>query len=154
MKTREAILELRKSLHLTQDEFADRILVTRQAVSRWENGDTVPNTDTLKLISRTFHVSVDYLLGRPILLCQSCGMPLQEDSDKGTEADGSHSEEFCTYCYQHGAFTQELDMEEIIEINLKHLDLWNASSGLNLTEDEARISLRQFLPTLKRWKQE
>ena len=37
---------------MSQDELADKIMVTRQAVSRWENGDTVPNTDTLKLLSK------------------------------------------------------------------------------------------------------
>ena len=61
METRDAILELRKSLSLSQDEFAEKLLITRQAVSRWENGETIPNTDTLKLIAETFNVSADYL---------------------------------------------------------------------------------------------
>lgn len=74
METKEMILKLRKSLDLSQDEFAGRLFVTRQAVSRWENGDTIPNTETLKLIAETFQVSVDYLLGHPARLCQSCGM--------------------------------------------------------------------------------
>ena len=43
METMEAILELRKKLNISQDEFARRLSVTRQAVSRWENGDTIPN---------------------------------------------------------------------------------------------------------------
>ena len=51
MKTKEAILQLRKSLGLSQEEFADKLFVTRQAVSRWENGETVPNSDTLQLIA-------------------------------------------------------------------------------------------------------
>ena len=59
METMEAILELRKKLNISQDEFARRLSVTRQAVSRWENGDTIPNIDTLKLIAETFEVSVD-----------------------------------------------------------------------------------------------
>ncbi len=80
METRDAILELRRSLNLTQDEFAEKLLVTRQAVSRWENGDTTPNIDTLKLIAKTFDVSVDYMLGDPAGQCQSCGMILEKDS--------------------------------------------------------------------------
>ena len=49
METKNIILKLRTGRGMSQDELADKIMVTRQAVSRWENGDTVPNTDTLKL---------------------------------------------------------------------------------------------------------
>lgn len=97
METMEAILELRKKLNISQDEFARRLSVTRQAVSRWENGDTIPNIDTLKLIAETFEVSVDYLLGHTVGQCQSCGLVLEKDSDKGTECDGSKSEEYCSF---------------------------------------------------------
>ena len=71
METKTAILELRKRRHWSQDELAEKLAVTRQAVSRWENGETVPNTDTLKLMAQIFEVSVDYLLGQPAQLCQS-----------------------------------------------------------------------------------
>ena len=71
METKNTILELRKYLNLSQNEFAEKLSVTRQAVSRWENGDTVPNIDTLKLIADTFDVSVDFLLGRFIRQCLS-----------------------------------------------------------------------------------
>lgn len=47
MDTKNIILKLRTERGMSQDELADKIMVTRQAVSRWENGDTVPNTDTL-----------------------------------------------------------------------------------------------------------
>ncbi len=51
METKEIIHELRTRRGLSQDELAEKIFVTRQAVSRWENGETVPNVDTLKLLS-------------------------------------------------------------------------------------------------------
>lgn len=47
METKEIIRELRAKNGLSQDELAEKIFVTRQAVSRWENGETVPNTETL-----------------------------------------------------------------------------------------------------------
>ena len=53
METKKIILKLRTERGMSQDELADKIMVTRQAVSRWENGDTVPNTDTLKLFFGT-----------------------------------------------------------------------------------------------------
>ena len=138
METKDAILELQRYLNLSQNEFAERLFVTRQAVSRQENGDTIPDTGTLKLIAKTFDVSVDYLLGLPIGQCQSCGMILVKNSDKGTECDGSKSEEYCTFCYH----------------NLLDLDNWNRTNGLDLTKQEARTALLSFLPSLKRWKKE
>ena len=50
METKKIILKLRTERGMSQDELANKVMVTRQAVSRWENGDTVPNTDTLRLI--------------------------------------------------------------------------------------------------------
>lgn len=152
MEVRDAILELRKGLSLSQDDFAQKLLVTRQAVSRWENGDTVPTVDTIKLIAKTFEVSVDYLLGHPAGQCQSCGMMLEKDCDKGTESDGSKSEEYCVFCYQQGNFAHDISMEEMIEHNLRDLDNWNEAAGLQVTEQEARTQLMAFLPTLKRWR--
>jgi len=65
MKTKDIILELRKQRGLSQDELATKVTVTRQAVSRWENGETIPNTETLKLLSKEFDVSINKLLGEP-----------------------------------------------------------------------------------------
>lgn len=152
METRKAILELRKSRGLTQAEFAQALAVTRQAVSRWETGDTIPSTDTLKLIAKAFDVPADYLLGDPAGQCQSCGMMLVQDGDKGTESDGSRSETYCASCFQKGAFTKDITMEEMARLNLQALDEWNASMGLRLTEQEAKAQLLEFLPTLKRWR--
>ena len=78
METKNIILKLRMQKGLSQDELAEKIMVTRQAVSRWENGETVPNTETLKLLSREFDVSINTLLGEPRkLICQCCGMPME-----------------------------------------------------------------------------
>ena len=63
MKTKEIIKNLREKHNLTQDELAEHLMVTRQAVSRWETGETEPNTETLKLLSKEFNVSINILLG-------------------------------------------------------------------------------------------
>lgn len=47
METREILKNLREKNDLTQEQLAERIQVTRQAISRWETGETQPNTDTL-----------------------------------------------------------------------------------------------------------
>lgn len=50
MDTKDVILELRTKKGLSQDELAEKVFVTRQAVSRWENGETVPNTTHVETI--------------------------------------------------------------------------------------------------------
>ena len=92
METKVVILDLRTKSGLSQTELAENDFVTRQAVSRWENGETIPNTETLKLLSKLFDVSINTLLGSPQeLFCQCCGMPL-EDSNISKETDGFFNE--------------------------------------------------------------
>ena len=86
MNTKDILYHLRTERGLSQDELAAKIFVTRQAVSRWETGETTPNVETLKLLSAFFNVSINTLLGSPRqLICQCCGMPL-EDSVKSRTA--------------------------------------------------------------------
>ena len=58
----EKITALRKKACITQEEFADRLGVTRQAVSKWESGSAYPETDTIIRIAELFGVTCDYLL--------------------------------------------------------------------------------------------
>ena len=107
MEVKDIIFQLRTKNNLSQDELAEKVYVTRQAVSRWENGDTVPNIETLKLLSKLFNVSINTLLGSPQqLVCQCCGMPLQDDSIS-KEKDGLFNEEYCKWCYSDGDFTMD-----------------------------------------------
>ncbi|MDL2241972.1 zinc ribbon domain-containing protein [Bacteroidales bacterium OttesenSCG-928-L03] len=87
-----------------------------------------------------------------VKICQSCGMSLDGDETKGTNKDGSLSDEYCVYCFADGAFTRIVTMEEMIESNLEYLDHWLEETGQNMTVDEARAQLMQYLPTLNRWK--
>ena len=115
METKKIILKLRTERGMSQDELANKVMVTRQAVSRWENGDTVPNTDTLKLLSKEFDVSINTLLGEPRkLICQCCGMPIDDDSILGRDKDGTLNEEYCKWCYADGTYTYN-DMDELID---------------------------------------
>lgn len=66
MKLEEKLLKLRKEFGLSQEELGDKIDVSRQAVSKWENGETKPDIDKLKLIAEIYNVSYDYLLNDDI----------------------------------------------------------------------------------------
>lgn len=84
--------------------------------------------------------------------CQCCGMPLDDPKDRGTEADGSPSRDYCRYCYQNGAFTApDATVEDMIAFNLK----FNAENGHPFgPQEQAEQMLRAWLPTLKRWKRD
>ena len=63
MTLREKLIVLRDRAGLSQMELADRLGVSRQAVSRWESGDTTPSVDKLKSLAKIYGVSLDWLLG-------------------------------------------------------------------------------------------
>ena len=128
-----------------QDSLAEKVFVTRQAVSRWENGETVPNTDTLKLLSKLFDVSINTLLGSPRrLVCQCCGMPL-EDSILSKEPDGSFNEDYCKWCYADGKFAYT-DLDTLISFCAEHM------ANEIQSPEQIRQYLEGYLPTLKHWK--
>ncbi len=78
-------------------------------------GETVPNTETLKLLSKEFDVSINTLLGEPRkLICQCCGMPIKDDSILGRDKDGTLNEEYCKWCYADGTYTYS-NMDDLID---------------------------------------
>ena len=145
METKDVIYSLRTENGLSQDELAEKVFVTRQAVSRWENGETVPNTETLKLLSKLFDVSINTLLGSPQkLFCQCCGMPL-EDKIIGKDKDGTPNESYCKWCYADGTYTYS-NMDDLIDVCIPHM------LNESFSEEQARAYLKQVLPTLDYWK--
>ena len=62
MKLSDKLIELRKEKGWSQEDFAEKLDVSRQAISRWENGTALPDAQNLLRISRLFNVTVDYLL--------------------------------------------------------------------------------------------
>ena len=62
MEFNEKLQELRRSRGLTQEELAEKLYVSRTAVSKWESGRGYPNIDSLQAISGFFSVTVDELL--------------------------------------------------------------------------------------------
>lgn len=146
METKNIILQLRTQKGMSQDELAEKIMVTRQALSRWENGETVPNTETLKLLSKEFDVSINTLLGEPRkLICQCCGMPLEDEAILSHNSDGTLNEDYCKWCYADGTYTYS-DMDELIDVCAKHM------VNENCSEAQARAYMKELLPKLDYWK--
>ena len=62
MSLAKKMIELRKQNGLSQQDLADRLGVSRQAISRWETGAVQPLADSVKSLAQVFQVSTDYLL--------------------------------------------------------------------------------------------
>ena len=147
MEVKDVLKNLREKHALTQEEMAQRVNVTRQAVSRWETGETQPNTDMLKVLSREFDVSINTLLGSPrTLFCQCCGMPLSEDSMISREPDGSFNEDYCTWCYADGKFVYA-DKASLLDFLVSSLP-----NPENKSESERRSFFDSHLSQLKHWR--
>lgn len=145
METKDIILELRTQNGMSQDELAEKVYVTRQAVSRWENGYTTPNTETLKLLSKLFDVSINTLLGSPrTLICQCCGMPL-DDPSISREQNGEFNEDYCKWCYTDGKFVYT-NLEQITDFLVEHM------SNEQFPPEQARAYFEASLPKLEHWK--
>jgi hypothetical protein len=80
------------------------------------------------------------------LVCQSCGMPIDKTELRGTEKDGSKSEEYCKYCFQQGAFTEGHKTFEEMETRI--VDQMSQQKMSQKQVDEAVDKLF----TLKRWR--
>lgn len=146
METKDIIFKLRTKNNLSQDDLAEKVFVTRQAVSRWEKGETIPNTETLKLLSKLFNISINTLLGSPRrLVCHCCGMPL-EDSNISKEIDGSFNEEYCKWCYSDGKHVytnHEYERKQNVNCdpNLREV-LWD----FDLAEKISNVRLKNHKP--------
>ena len=138
------IAGIRKEKKMTQAELAEKVFVTRQAVSRWETGETQPNTETLKLLSKLFDVSINTLLGSPRqLICQCCGMPL-DDSVTSRDTDGSFNEDYCKWCYTDGKFVYT-SLGQLVDFLVEHF------SSEQFPPEQARAYYEANLPKLKHW---
>ena len=148
METQDILKNLREKKHLTQEELAERVQVTRQAVSRWETGETQPNTDTLKALSQEFGVSINTLLGSPRkLICQCCGMPLSEDDMISCEPDGSYNEDYCKWAWSRMVILYTSRKKICWDYLTEHMP-----NPDHLENGVRRVQFDAYLSQLKYWK--
>ena len=78
-------------------------------------------------------------------------MPLSETAGNlGTNVDGSHTFEYCSFCFQNGEFTNPSQtLEEMIQSSVD-----NMTADLNMPTEKAAELANSFIPTLKRWKKD
>jgi len=84
-------------------------------------------------------------------ICQSCGMPMVTPEEFGTNSDGSVNKNYCAYCIKDGKFTNNLTLDEQVEIGLKYYQPY-AEAKTQEEKDLVRQQSKEFLSTLRRWK--
>ena len=141
------IQDVRKASGLSQGKFAGKLFVTRQAVSRWENGETTPTIDTLKSMLEFFKVDANQFF-EVSLVCQSCSMRLEKPEDMGQNSDKSINLEYCRYCFEGGKLDDSWTIDSLIDLEVS---LYK-DSGETFDEKAVRAEYGQKLPKLKRWK--
>ncbi|CCV63879.1 Predicted transcriptional regulator [Alteracholeplasma palmae J233] len=142
MEISERLKHLRENLNLTQNQFAEKLFITRQAVSKWELGKSTPDLNTLKLISSTFNVSIESLLGiKNNLYCECCGMPLDKTSINLENSD------YCKWCFTDSKVIYT-DINSLVDACLPYF----LESNDKINELEAKITLKNILEKLPYWK--
>ena len=63
MEFNEKLQKLRTNENMTQEELAEKLYVSRAAISKWESGRGYPSIDSLKAIAKYFHITIDELIG-------------------------------------------------------------------------------------------
>ena len=82
MELKEKLVALRKEKGLTQLVVAEKLDVSRQAISRWELGTALPSTDNLKSLSELYGVPVDYLINEETERVNSEGNNKKENEER------------------------------------------------------------------------
>ena len=81
-------------------------------------------------------------------VCQSCGMPLAEPVQYGSNSDGTPNLEYCTYCFQKGGFTNpSMKQDEMVDLVTR---FWADRNGVAL--GSARRTVGPMIAGLKRWR--
>ena len=115
MTLREKLIVSRNKAGLSQMELADRLGVSRQAVSRWESGDTTPTMDKLKSLARIYGVSLDWL-------CSDTADGEPPEAAK-PEADRNPDEAFICVWFAARNMSNEADSTQIEDMEHEEIDI-------------------------------
>ncbi len=133
---------------VSPDALRRRMALLGREIYRIHGGPDTPCQVCCDTMGPSTPKEVPDMKERTMNFCQSCGMPLTEASQHGTEADGSQSPDYCAYCYRQGQFVGDMTMEEMIDFCVPHM----VQAHPGLTEEQARTQMSRFFPQLKRWR--
>ena len=90
MTLSDKIIKLRKAAGWSQEDLAEKLDISRQAISRWENGTALPDANNIRQLSKLFHVTADYLLNEDYTSDNDipCLKEVNEELDNKKKRDG------------------------------------------------------------------
>ncbi|MCD7800856.1 MAG: helix-turn-helix domain-containing protein [Ruminococcus sp.] len=112
IETANKLLTLRKQHNLSQEGLAEKLGISRQAVSKWERGEASPDTDNLIQLAKLYNISLDELLNVDIKLYNKNTISLTKPEDKSAHED-TYSQSTSTY--KHNEFNSNSYMAVISE---------------------------------------
>jgi len=86
-KIADKLIELRRNHGYSQDQLADRLSISRQAISKWERAESLPDTENLIALSKLYSVSIDELLSTGVAACKA-GTAIEDENIKKTRRLG------------------------------------------------------------------
>lgn len=125
IETANKLVELRKKSNLSQEELANRLGISRQAVSKWERAEAAPDTDNLIKLARLYKISLDDLLLSDIDLMKEVDREIEESKEKGFNE------------------TRELDLnDEGITITKGEKKVYISNRGVNInTQNLSKVTV-------------
>lgn len=133
---------------LAPDTLRRRLALLGREIYRNHSEPDVPCQVCCDTMGPSKTKEVPTMFNADIKFCQSCGMPMTPEYAYGTEADGSQSPDYCSYCYKDGKFTGEMTMEEMIDFCTPFM----VKANPGMTAEQAKEQMFRFFPMLKRWK--
>lgn len=134
MEVSEKILKLRKANNLTQEELAEKLDVSRQSVSKWETGQTIPELEKLVALSEVFNVTTDYLLKQSELNELSIKTEILEkrQEELSRENEKRQSKHYCIFCCVGIYLAAAAIVMLVNSISMENDFLWNIFPGITL----------------------
>ncbi len=122
MKLAEKIYQERRKLGLSQEQFAERMDISRQAVSKWESGQSMPDLDKIVAMSHIFGVSTDYLLKEDDnVQTENCHTEYMEDTFEDFGGNKEHESNTSYEPQESYIPLQELSIEEVMSYQKTHI---------------------------------
>ena len=132
MEISEKILQLRKANNLTQEELAEKLNVSRQSVSKWESGQTIPELEKLIALSEVFQVTTDYLLKPSELDELSIKTEILENKQQELESKKRRDSQICIFSCAGVYLTAIAAVILLHNISQVNDYLWNILPGVTL----------------------
>lgn len=143
MKLSDKILSLRKRAGLSQEELAEQLNVSRQAVSRWEVGSAQPDASNVLQLSLLFHVTADYLLNDNYESDRD--IPLIRDTEASAKSKIKRNIALCiSACGLFGNFIIYL-LSRFIEVMVPHVTYKNGQKWYHWSTDLTGHSYQFFI---------